>query len=117
MTIPGYPPVPISGDSVSIVNLAAATSWVRVIADRINKMLTGKLNVTYSLTLTPNAGTTTVTDARIGPFNALLLQPKTANAAAALATTYVSSQGTGTATFMHTNNAQTDKSFNLVIIG
>ena len=42
---------------------------------------------------------------------------QTANAAAAIATTYVSARGNGTVTLTHTNDAQTDKIFTYLVIG
>ncbi len=116
-TPPGYPAVPLSGETASSGNPPAGTAWVRVMADRINNMLRGRLNVTLALTLTANAASTTITDARLGFFSAILFSPLTANAAAAIGTTYVSSQNNGSAVITHANNAQTDRSFTLVIVG
>jgi hypothetical protein len=47
----------------------------------------------------------------------ILLSPTTANAAAALATTYVSAVTQGSFTLTHANNAQTDKTFGYVALG
>lgn len=96
---------------------SAIKTWVLEAAAAINRLNSGKMNVTLDVTLTANAGTTTVTDARISDVCALILVPKTANAVAALATTYPSSQSSGSAVLTHTNDAQTDKTFRLAIIG
>jgi hypothetical protein len=68
---------------------------------------------TGTVTLTANAASTVLTDDRIGYDSAILLQPTTANAAAALATTYISETGrvNGAVTITHANNAQSDKTF------
>ena len=72
---------------------------------------------TGTVTLAANAATTTLTDDRISYDSPILLQPTTSNAAAALATTYISETGrkNGSATITHANNAQTDKTFRYFI--
>lgn len=89
----------------------------RQIAEAVRLILDGKLNCVKTVTLTANAGSTTVTDERIGPTSFLGLMPKTANAAGALATTYISARSDGSATITHTNNAQADKTFVMLILG
>ncbi len=89
----------------------------RRVATVVNLAMRGKINATASLTLTPNAGSTALTDERIGAHSALLLMPATANAAAATASTYVSARQPGSATFSHANNGQTDRTFAVAIIG
>lgn len=91
----------------------------RQITAVLNSILLGKTNNTKTVTLTANAASTTITDARIGVDTVLLLMPQTANAAAALATTYVSATGrvNGSVTISHANNAQTDKTFSVVLVG
>lgn len=120
MSIPGYPPAPIGGGAVTKLGDAADKGWVKKIVEVANNILKGKINVVLPISLTANSATTTVIDARIGPYSALLLQPMTAHAAAALysaTSVLVTSQQNGQAVFTHANNAQTDKSFNLVILG
>jgi hypothetical protein len=46
-----------------------------------------------------------------------LFMPTTANAAAELATMFVSSRGKQTFTITHANNGQTDRTFKYVVIG
>lgn len=95
----------------------------RRVARTVNLLLQGKLNAVTTVTLTANTTTTTITDARITSSSFIGFMPKTANAAAALANLYVSAQmgsnGTvaGSATLTHANNAQTDRTFNVLIIG
>lgn len=87
--------------------------------DVVAGLLIGKLNVCVDVTLTANAASTTVTDARIRESSGLYLMPTTANAAAALGTTYISDSGRthGSVTITHANNAQTDRTFRVAILG
>lgn len=91
----------------------------RKLALAIADLMKGKLNVTKDVTLTANAASTTVMDSRIGATTVLVLVPTTANAAAALATTYQTypNATANLAVLTHANNAQTDKTFVAVLIG
>ena len=91
----------------------------RLIAEAIAQILDGNLALTKDVTLTANVASTTVTDKRIGRNRALLLMPTTANAAGALATTYIPTATItdGAAVIQHANNAQTDRTFRLLILG
>lgn len=118
----GFQSVPTSGGNPRSLQDAASTSWVRKIADSVNNILKGKQNVVLRVTLRAGQATTTIIDARIGPFSALLLQPLTAHAAADLysATSVLAdltTQKDGSVVFNHPNNANADKTFNLVILG
>lgn len=121
-TRPGYESAPPGGSGVSSLGDAASKSWVRQIVDVVNGVLGGKMNVVLQITLRAGFATTIVIDARIGPFSALLLQPLTAHAAGALysATSVLADQTTqknGQVTLNHVNDANADKTFNLVILG
>jgi hypothetical protein len=72
---------------------------------------------TTTVTLTENATSTTLTDARIRYDSPIILVPTTSNAAGALATTYISesSRANGSAVITHANNAQTDRTFRVLI--
>lgn len=78
-----------------------------------------KWNASGQVTLRPNQTTTTVTKATTGSPGAvnvakddeIMLSPRTANAAAALGTSYITAVGQGTFTITHANNAQADKTF------
>lgn len=99
---------------------AADLGWVERIAATVNNLLKGKMNAVTKITLTANSATTTFNDPRIGQDSILVFQPLTANAGAALyAAPYVlpSNQLSGVVTLNHTNNAQTDRTFNVLIIG
>jgi hypothetical protein len=89
----------------------------REIATAVNRLIRGKSDNSFRLTLTANASSTNMTNANIEGTSALILAPTTANAAAAIQTTYVSSVSNGSATIVHANNAQVDRTFNVIIIG
>lgn len=91
----------------------------RKLARKINDLLQGRLNCTLDVTLTANAASTTVTDARLSASSFIGVMPRTANAAAEIGagTLYVSARANGSATLAHANNAQTDREYTLLIIG
>lgn len=94
--------------------------WVRKIAVCLNAVLSGKINATTDVTLTANAGSTTLTDARIGFQSAVIpAMPTTANAAAEFGsgTLYIDTLLKGSCVIHHANNAQTDRTIRFVIIG
>lgn len=111
MTQKPYPGVPKFSGNVE--------QWIRQAATVINNMLVGSLNVSDTVTLTANAASTTVTDARCSFQTGVVLIPTTANAAAAIATTYISetSRVNGSFVLTHANNAQTDRTFRYVLMG
>lgn len=121
-TRPGYPPPPQGGGEPGTLKEAANSSWVKQLRDVLASVLTGKLNAVLEVTLAAGVASTIVKDARISVFSAFYLEPETANAAAALYTApYVrankAAQMNGQVTLLHANNAQTDRIFNLLIIG
>ena len=88
--------------------------------ERLNASLRGiyqgKTNNVLDVTLTANAATTTVTDARIGPYTAAVCIPMTANAQA-IAMPYRSTSTAGSMVLTHANDANTDKTFKVVLVG
>ena len=105
-------------------SFAGVRTFARSNASVVNRINSGKLNAVYRVadadfTLTANAASTTLTDPRLTAFSFVGFMPMTANAAAALATTYVTSanMNNGSWTISHANNAQTDKTFRLLILG
>ena len=89
----------------------------RTTANVIRNLVDGKSNNTGSITLTANATTSTLTDQRVGANSVIVLMPKSATAASAMTSLFVSARGTGTATLTHDSNAATDRQFEYVIIG
>jgi len=113
MSTQGYSAVPLTG--------IRPEEHRRKLAIAVNSLLQGKLNAVISLTLTANAASTTITDARLTPNSFLWFMPQTANAAAEIGngTMYVASSTltNRSAVVTHANNAQTDRSFRVLIIG
>jgi hypothetical protein len=90
---------------------------LRKFAIAIQAALNGRSNAGGSVTLTASAGSTTVSAPNCSQQSKVLLFPTTANAAAALATTYISAVARGSFTITHANNAQADKTFFYVCLG
>jgi hypothetical protein len=89
-------------------------------ADRdfaIRELINGRNNATGSVTLTVSATTTTVTRTNASKDAIVLLFPTTANAAGALATTYISEVTRTGFTITHANAATADRTFYYVMVG
>ena len=99
--------------------LALSTKDPVKFVDSINSMIKGRTENVSQVTLTANAASTTVNNSNISENSEILLSPKTANAAAALATTYIPEATilNGSFVIQHANNAQTDKTFGYVWVG
>jgi hypothetical protein len=94
----------------------------RDIAKAVNQALQGKINSVFTVTLTHDAASTTVNDPRIGSNTAIILFPQTAHAAAEMGngTLYIDPANYTLKTsfvITHANNAQTDRTFSVVILG
>lgn len=91
----------------------------REIAFAVHELINGRGNNTGKVTLTASATATVVqrTNGNVG--SAVLLFPMTANAAAAVTTTYVTQANvTSTGfTITHASNAQTDRTFFYIVVG
>lgn len=100
------------------------------IVDAIIQLNQGRQNSVGTITLTPGQTTTVVTRslpvgsivgaaANCSPDARVFLFPQTANAAAALATTYILAANIilSQFTITHANNAQVDRTFSFLIIG
>ncbi len=93
-----------------------ADGTVKQVIDQCNR-LERKTNVKGECTLAVNATQTVVTVAQAGFDAAVSLCPKTATAAAEMAsgTCYVSAYGAGTFTITHRNLAQADRTFRYMV--
>jgi hypothetical protein len=100
---------------MSYPGLAPGETDLRAIVQRINSLLAGKMNAVTTVTLTANDTTTTLTDSRIGGGTYIGLQPVTATATAAMV--YVSAKAKGSATLTHDNTIDTDRTFDVLLIG
>lgn len=92
------------------------TNLARIV-QAIRELFEGRSNAVGTVTLTASTTTTTVSTFNVGPESGVFLSPKTANAAAALASTYVSATDAGSFTLTHANNAQVDRTFAYEIAG
>lgn len=99
------------------IELQTTENNIYRIVQAIRELIQGRSNATKRVTLTPNATTTVVTAKNCSKDSEIFLSPRTANAAAAVATTYISSVGQGTFTITHANNAQVDKTFGIIGLG
>lgn len=99
--------------------LSPLANDAREVATIVNNILDGKINATGTVTLTASAASTAVTEDRAGATSVILFMPTTANAAAEQAAggMYVSSRGKQTFTITHANNAQTDRTYDYIVIG
>ncbi len=117
MTVNPYqhlpPPPPVFN------NFSEVATYLRRMYDALYRLRQGKSENIIELTLTANAATTTITDIRLSGQSVLTFDPKTANAAAELAagTLYPSTRGNGEWIITHANNAQTDRDFQVSIVG
>lgn len=105
--------------SVTKLALRGVTDEVRALrtTETVNGIIDGKIDVTGDFTLTANAGSTIVSDNKFESVMVPVFVPLTANAAAAIATTYVSARTKGAFTLTHANTATTDRSFAYVRFG
>lgn len=83
----------------------------------IKQLAEGRSNAAGSFTLTASATSTTVTAINCGADSKVFLEPRSANAAAARGTTYISAVSAGTFTVAHASNGQTDRTFDFVAVG
>lgn len=114
-------PIPESIQAPGDVPVWARTLfvWITMAGRAINLMLRGKINAVATVTLTPSATSTVLTDDRIGLKSAVVLEAQTASAATARLTApgiYVVPTD-GSATIHHPNNAATDQTFSVAILG
>lgn len=113
---PSFPPVAPAQASPGTLREAAAGNWVRRIADTVNTLLSGKMNVVVPVLLLPGAGATPIIDARISPFSALLFSPRTPAAAAEMTTLFVVAQTNGRAVVAHSVSSDI-RLFHMAILG
>lgn len=103
--------LPVLSDAAQLLK------WAAQVVQQYERDYSGLREATGQVTLTANAASTTLANLKLRPTSKLFLTPTTANAAAALATTYVSTPTQGAAVINHANNAQTDRVFDFSIVG
>lgn len=108
-----YPGVPLDHDD--------DRQHRRLLAQAIEQLQNGRANNVLVVTLDANQSTTTVNDARISAFSVPMFSPCTANAAAEQAAggLYVADTNRVHQSLVinHANNAQTDRTFKIVLFG
>ena len=105
----------------SFGNLTDAQVYSRKLFDSLFRVMQGKTQNVYDLTLTINAASTTITDLRLSTQTAILFDPRSANAATELknGTMYIldANRGKGTCTITHANNSQSDRTYFVAFVG
>lgn len=92
----------------------------RQISDAIIDLTRGRSNAVQRVTLTANVTQTVVDAGNLNENAEVFLAPRTANAAAAVATTYALVErvsGSLQVTITHANAATTDRTFGIAVIG
>lgn len=92
---------------------------VGAIAAAVRELFQGRSHAVGQFTLEASATSTVVTAPNVGTDSRIALTPQTANAAAALASTYIDQADVvaGAFTVHHANNAQTDRTFSYSVRG
>lgn len=93
---------------------------LRTAVEAINSLANGRSNAVFRVTLTPGATETVVVRESLNEDAEVFLTPRSANAAAAVATTFATISrvaGTLQVTFTHANAASTDRTFGVVVLG
>lgn len=98
----------------SLKEVEFALARISIWANNVN---IGKINATGTATLAANSATTTLNDVRIGGESVLVFMPTTSNAAAGMTALFVTGRGDKTCTLNHANNAQTDRTYDYIVIG
>jgi hypothetical protein len=83
----------------------------------LQQLAAGRSNAVGTVTLTISAGSTVVTDMNCAVGSTPILTPTTANAATAIATTYISAVFNGSFTITHANSTTTGCTFKYAIHG
>lgn len=106
-----YPAIPITYPD--------DTQHRRVIAEKVNQINQAKFNCFIDFTLTHDADSSLLKDARLGAYSFLGFMPMTANAAAELTALYIpqATMVNGQAEVFHSNSATTDRSYRVGILG
>ena len=99
------------------IDLSTEEKSIWKICNAVVQLIQGRSNAVGQITLTPGTTTTVITKqespaaVNVAVGSQVFLTPLTANAAAALATTYISAIAQSSFTVKHANNAQIDRLF------
>jgi len=109
MSTQGYPPLSIA--------LQPTPAAMRAIAVAHNHVMQGRQNVIKNITLTANAGSTTINDPRLSGVTALYFGARTVNAAICQPTIWYDTKANGSVVVHHQNSPAADKTYDLLILG
>ena len=98
-------------------SISQATERISEIVQAVLQLIEGRGNFIGRVTLTAGATTTVVSFQNCSKDCEVFLSPRTANAAAALGTTYISSIVQGGFTITHANAATLDRTFAYECVG
>lgn len=104
---------------MSVTILQDNEQEIRKIVFAVNQLTQGRSNAIGSVTLTQNAGTTTVSAPTCGSGSTVLLFPETANAAAEFVagTLRIGTISNGSFVITHVNSATASRTFRWVALG
>lgn len=105
------PPPPAFGSLVD-VQVYVRRQW-----DALLKLRRGKIECVTELTLSPGAAFTDLKDERLSMQSVVVLDPKSASAAAETIYCLEADRANGAWRFTHTNSAVADRKFQVAIIG
>lgn len=100
-----------------VVALSPKEQKSDIVNNAIREAQMGRDNACGTVTLAVSAGTTTVAWPNCSVTSKVFLQPTTADAAAAYATTWISSVSKGQFVITHANNAIADRTFFFTVRG
>lgn len=98
------------------LNVSSTEKDPRRLADVVRQLVEGKSNAIGTVTLPITVTTATVPAPTCSPGSFVMLSPQTANAAAALGTTWTVA-GTGSFVIHFTSSAQVDRTFGFEVRG
>lgn len=108
---------------MSGINLSPSETGIYRIVQAIIQLMQGRSNAVGEVTLTPGV-TSTVVDksvsvaaTNVGKDSEVFLTPRTAHAAAAIPTTFISAVDSGSFTITHAASADVDNTYGFLAIG
>lgn len=102
---------------LNVADRVTDPGFISRLVQMLEQILHGRTRNQAAITLTANVTTTAVNNPAFESHQTVVLSPLTANAAGAIATTYVSARTKGQFTLTHANAATTDRSFEFIFVG
>lgn len=93
------------------IDLSPSETRIDRIVSAVREIIEGRSNATGRVALRAGQTTTVVIAVNCGKDSEVFLSPRTANAAAALPTTYISAVNQGSFTITHANAVSIDRTF------